>query len=120
MELMRKMQNWGNRWFLRGDFNDILEREKKHGGKRRLEFSFKSFRDFVEDMRVQDLGFKERRWTWENNREGEDFVEERLDGFFGSSEWILECPDVEVTHIPKQASNHSLIVLDTQHFRMKN
>lgn len=67
-----------------GNFNDILEEVDKSGDRSRSEFSFQVFRAFVDDMEMIDLGFKGRRWTWGNNREGEGFVEERLDRFFGS------------------------------------
>lgn len=61
-----------------GDFNDIPEAGEKVGGKQRPIFSFTQFRAFVDSMEIQDLGFKGRR-TWGNNREGEGYVEERLD-----------------------------------------
>lgn len=62
-----------------GDFNDILEVGEKVGGKQKPRSSFTLFRAFVFSMEMQDLGFKGRRWTWGNNREGEGYVEERLD-----------------------------------------
>lgn len=62
-----------------GDFNDILEAGEKVGGKQKPGSSFTQFRAFVESMEMQDLGFKGRKWTWENNKEGEGYVEKRLD-----------------------------------------
>lgn len=36
---------------------------------------------------MEEVIFKGKRWTWANNRMGEEFIEERLDMFFGSVEW---------------------------------
>lgn len=72
-----------------GDFNDILEGAKKMGERRRLEYSFNTFRSFVEAMEMKNLEFRGRRWTRENNRDHEGFVEARLDRFFGSLDLVL-------------------------------
>lgn len=52
--------------------------------------------------------------TWANNREGEDFVEKKLDRFFGASSWLTKRPRAHVHHMEKQTSNHSLLVLETE------
>lgn len=52
-----------------------------------------------------------------NNREGEGFIQERLDRFFGLAEWMVEKDIVKVSHILRQASNYSLLILDTQPLR---
>lgn len=54
-----------------------------------------------------------------NNREGEGFIQERLDRFFGLAEWMVEKDIVKVSHILRQASNYSLLILDTQPLRRK-
>lgn len=54
-----------------------------------------------------------RRWAWANNRVGEGFIEERLDIFFGSAEWLVEYEKAEVTHYAKHSSDHRMLLLDT-------
>lgn len=113
-EYLKSRKNaWGTRWAVGGDFNDILRQEDKQGGIKRLENSFVPFRTFVRDMCMRELCFKGRRWTWANNRQGEGFIEERLDMFFTSAEWFLEFDQTEVQHILKQSSDHAMILLDT-------
>lgn len=51
--------------------------------------------------------------TRANNREGEGFVEERLDRFFGAANWILQHPRARVIYKEKQTSDHYLIVLNS-------
>lgn len=64
-----------------GDFNDILAHEDKQVGIRRAEHSFFPFRNFIYEMGMGEIAFRARRWTWANNRQGEGFIEERLDWF---------------------------------------
>lgn len=59
-----------------------------------------------------EVKFKGRRWTWENNRQGEGYIEERIDMFFDSAEWLLEYDKAEVLHLRNQSSDHSMLVLD--------
>lgn len=42
------------------------------------------FKDFISDKNVVEVKYLENKWTLANNREGEGFVEERLDRFFDS------------------------------------
>lgn len=53
-------------------------------------------------------------YTWANNREGEGFVEEKLDRFFRACSWLTKHPRAQVLHIEKQTSDHSLLVLETE------
>lgn len=58
------------------------------------------------------MKYLENEWTLANNRKGEGFMEERLDRFFDSPEWIYQCPSDVVHHVQKQSSDHSLPMLD--------
>lgn len=73
-ELKRRRLQWGSRWIVGGDFNDIKNQEEKKGGNARLEGSFSGFRNFILDMGMGDLGFKGDMFTWVNNREGEGYI----------------------------------------------
>lgn len=70
-------------------------------------------------MQMGKIKFKRESFTWANNRECEGFIHERLDFFFCSSEWIIEKDTAEVRHYLKQASDHSLLILDTMPARRK-
>lgn len=37
-----------------------------------------------------EIAFRGRKWTWINNRKGEEFIEKRLDMFFRSAYWLLD------------------------------
>lgn len=110
---------WGDKWLLGGDCNDMLSLADKHGGRRRTEGSFSQFRNFVHDMQMVEIMFKGRRWTWANNRQGEGFIEERIDWFFGSAGWILEAENAVVHHLLSYTSDHSMLMLDTHPHQTK-
>lgn len=114
-----KKKSVGARWIMGGDFNDIRKNEEKIGGMRRQENSFRCFRDFILEMEMGDIRFKGNISTWANNREGEGFIQKRLDSFFGSKEWMIYCPNAEAKHILRQSSDHSLLILDTTPKRAK-
>lgn len=112
--LKEKRRKWGIRWVIGGDFNDIICHEDKKGGTRRLENSFYQFRSFIRDMEIEEIRFKGKKWTWANNRQGEGFIEERLDMFFGSANWLLSSDQAMVQHILTQSSDYSMVVLDSK------
>lgn len=111
--LKEKRKTWGKRWILGGNFNEIVSQEDKQGGNQRMATSFTPFREFIREMDMGEVSFCGRRWTWANNRSGEGFIEERLDMFFGSPEWLLMFDLAVVQHIMTQSSDHSVILLDT-------
>lgn len=95
-----------------GDWNEIRSASEKKRGRHRSAGSFRCIRQFIRDMQMKELGFLGREWTWANNREGEEFVEERLDQIFISPKWSTQHPHVVVSHIPKQTSDHCLLLLN--------
>lgn len=97
----------------------IMIRKQGEGGKIRHESSFISFRKFIAEMEMGEIKFRGEIFTQENNRENEGFIQERLDRLFGSIDWMFHFDTAEVTHIPRQSSNHSLVVLDTKSHRLK-
>lgn len=76
----KKMKTWdlihhlkpsnGSPWLVLGNFNEILDLSKKHGGRDRNERQMENFRDVLNDCTLCDLGFSDLPFTWYNNREG--------------------------------------------------
>lgn len=80
--LKDKRKSWGQKWILKGYFNEIISQEDKVGGNMRGTSSFRPFKAFISEMEMGEIVHKGRRWTWANNKKGEGFIEERLDMFF--------------------------------------
>lgn len=103
-ELQDRKIQWGNRLIMGGDFNDIRNSEEKKGGRSRSVASCLGFRDFIKNMRMEEILFQEREVTWTNNWEEEGYIEARIDRLFGAGSWLLDHPNAVVTHVERQAS----------------
>lgn len=66
---------------IEGDFNDIKNKDEKKRDRVRQDNSFQDFIGFISDMGMGDIKFRGEAYTWANNREGEGFIQERLDRF---------------------------------------
>lgn len=97
-----------------GDLNDLRHPDEKQGGRSRTEGSCLHFRGFIDALNMFEIKYPGRHWTWANNRENKGFVEERLDRFLASSDWIFEFPHATVHHVAKQSSDHHLLVLEAK------
>lgn len=80
---------------LGGDLKDIKSRDEKKGGKMLQKTSFQSFRTFIAKMEMADIVYRGETFTWANNRDGKGFIQERLDRFCGSAEWIIQNEQAE-------------------------
>lgn len=61
---MNRKSQWGSRWSLGGDFNDIRNNEEKKGGRHRQKNSFYDFRNFIFEMQMGKIKFKGQTFTW--------------------------------------------------------
>lgn len=99
--------------FWEGDLNDICRAGEKKGGRDRTESSYKGFKEFIERIEMVEVAFQGRQYTWANNWEDEGYIEARLDRFFEAARWWTENANATILHIEKQASDYSLLILDT-------
>ncbi|XP_071902937.1 uncharacterized protein [Coffea arabica] len=104
---------WGEKWIIAGDFNDILSNEEKWGGRWREENSFTDFNNFINDNQLVDIGFEGNPWTWSNNWEDVGEVRERLDRDLCCIDWSLVFDKANCKHIDTFASDHSILMIDT-------
>lgn len=98
----------------------LKNKDEKKGEKERLDSSFQDFRNFIADMNMGDIKVRGDIYTWANNRAREGFIQERLDKFCGLAEWMLANDTTEVTHVLRQASDYSVIILDTEPTRERS
>ncbi|KAH7837684.1 hypothetical protein Vadar_016646 [Vaccinium darrowii] len=102
----------GEDWVLWGDMNDILCAEEKNGGVVRPSWSFHGFQNFIDECGLVDLGFSGYPFTWRNNRNGADYVQERLDRVLVTPSWHLLYGQASVTHVETVGSDHNAILLN--------
>ena len=89
-EIEEKKREWGDKWILVGDFNDICSNGEKWGGRERAEGSFREFNRFISDNELVDIGYEGAPWTWSNTWEGQGAIKERLDRCLGSVGWVQQ------------------------------
>ncbi|CAM8924024.1 unnamed protein product [Rhodiola kirilowii] len=108
---LRRVQ--GSQWVVLGDFNEILCVKEARGGRQRQNWQIENFIRALEDCNLTDLGFTGYPFTFSNHRVGEAKFQARLDRVVADDEWRLMFPRATVSHIHLHASDHQLILLDT-------
>ncbi|CAL1411808.1 unnamed protein product [Linum trigynum] len=98
--------SFDDKWVVIGDMNVILFPEEKLGGGPPRNESVIPFKNFVDDNALMDLGFKGYPFTWNNNREGQRRVEERLDRALCSASWRSKFRNALVFHELPIESDH--------------
>ncbi|GER55597.1 non-ltr retroelement reverse transcriptase [Striga asiatica] len=106
-------EQWGPCWLIAGDWNDIVDNEEKRGGVRRRNSSFVGFQEFIINMQMQEVAQLGSFFTWGNNREGDGYVEERLDKIFVSFEWGVKFPNMVASNFYRSTSDHNVLLFDT-------
>ncbi|KAF7136529.1 hypothetical protein RHSIM_Rhsim08G0129100 [Rhododendron simsii] len=74
-------------WLCMGDFNEVLRTNDKFEGNIPSQRRLSSFHRMLNSCGLVDLGFQGPRFTWRNNRAGEDHIMERIDMAFANSKW---------------------------------
>ena len=107
-------------WLCCGDFNEILNSNEKQGRLPKPIALMQQFRATLLQCRLVDLGFQGNIYTWNNGRDGVDFVQERLDRACATVEWRDMFPQAQVRHIHAPYSDHNPILIITQPHRLVN
>ncbi|KAL5758842.1 hypothetical protein ACOSP7_021453 [Xanthoceras sorbifolium] len=106
-ELLRRLKAVNRLpWLCGGDFNELLHIEEKLGGNERIGPGMFNFRSIVELCDFVDLGFSGPLFTWNNKRGGSRNVQERLDPFFATSQWVNLFSGIKVEHLGFMFSDH--------------
>jgi len=97
-------------WMICGDFNIIYKAEDKNNGRlhRRM---MGRFRRLINDLALQDLCLKGRRFTWSSERDSPTL--ERLDRVLVSDDWLDVFPDHSLSALSTECSDHAPLLLKT-------
>ncbi|KAH7839880.1 hypothetical protein Vadar_009914 [Vaccinium darrowii] len=101
----------GDSWCLWGDMNCVLNSEEKKGGLDPAYWTTSKFQDFIDQCNLIDLGFTGYPFTWRNNREGEGYIQERLDRALATQSWRTKFAQATVEHIDAVGSDHNALLL---------
>ncbi|KAF9606619.1 hypothetical protein IFM89_027059 [Coptis chinensis] len=106
-------------WLCMGDFNDILYREEKRGGKPVGNQESKHFMEMVNMCGLIDLGFNGPIYTWCNNQQGRNRVLKRINRFLANAQWRVLHPNAKVFHKPNLESDHKIFLLHLNSAQLK-
>jgi len=93
-------------WLCLGDFNEILDNSEKEGGLPKSNAQLAPFHEVIEECLLGDLGYKGSQFTWCNNREGNEFIKERLDRALANMGWCSQFPNMSAEVLATRTSDH--------------
>lgn len=99
-----------NPWLIGGDFNVVVNGEKKIGG---LPVDFAEVDDF-KSCDLTQVSFKGSPFTRWNGRAGDDCMFERMDRILSNSEFLDMFSHIEVEHLPRLGSDHTPLLLSCE------
>ncbi|GAA0160283.1 hypothetical protein LIER_16870 [Lithospermum erythrorhizon] len=73
-----------------------------------------TFREFVRNSELVDIGYVGSPFTWSNRRGGENTIRMRLDRVLSDVAWCLQFPKAACYHLPATRADHCPIILDTE------
>ena len=97
-----------------GDFNAILHSSEKLSRKPCQMSQVESFRDALDDCKLEDLGYHGYPYTRNNKRPGDANTKVRLDRAMATREWRDRFPLSKLFHLSPHASDHLLVLLQTK------
>ncbi|KAH7859866.1 hypothetical protein Vadar_006435 [Vaccinium darrowii] len=83
------------------------------GGNCPSQSTISMFHEMISDCGLVDLEFKGPKFTWRNNRSGEEFIMERIDLAFANSKWRVMYDRAMVFVELAVGSDHNPLVLNT-------
>lgn len=98
-------------WCIFRDFDDLLSNDEKMGLIDNPSWLIHRFRETTSDNNLYDLPMKGHQYTWTKQRVKHDNVEERLDKWFATFDWLDIFPKFKLSNGVVAKSNHSLILL---------
>ena len=100
-------------WKIAGDFNEILTSNEKFSASPASQRRISCFQNCLDNCNLLDLGFNGPRFTWTNKRQ-DGLVMKRLDHVLCNPVWKHSFEEANVIHLPKVASDHSPILINTE------
>ncbi|XP_070046535.1 uncharacterized protein [Nicotiana tomentosiformis] len=106
-------------WFVRGDFNVILDEEEKIRGLPVYPPKYEDFAFCINSCELFDLGYKGSPFTWWNGRPNEECIFKRLDRILVNLPFQNLFPDIEMEHLIKTSSDHAPLLMSSGEKPMK-
>lgn len=96
-------------WLIIGDFNLLIYKAEDKNNNRLNHHVMSSFRQTLDKTQFIEIDLKGRRFTWSNEHDNPTLT--RIDRFFGTPEWHLCFPNLDLQALSTMGSNHCPIFL---------
>ncbi|KAF2297134.1 hypothetical protein GH714_017871 [Hevea brasiliensis] len=103
-------------WVCCGDFNAILTQDEKRGGNFYPTYLVQDFRDAVLQAGLSDVNMNGYKYTWDNARDDDDWVEAKLDRFLANDDWKRRFALSKAAVLDYSSSDHLPILLQVRIF----
>ncbi|KAF2301233.1 hypothetical protein GH714_021041 [Hevea brasiliensis] len=103
-------------WVCCGDFNAILTQDEKRGGNFYPTYLVQDFRDAVLQAGLSDVNMNGYKYTWDNARDDDDWVEAKLDRFLANDDWKQRFALSKAAVLDYSSSDHLPILLQVRIF----
>ncbi|KAH0769661.1 hypothetical protein KY290_013642 [Solanum tuberosum] len=107
--------NLQDRWGVTGDFNMIINREEKIGGRPHMMEESIDFIECLNECGLQDTGFTGSKVTWCDNRDPPNTIWKRLDRLVFNTNWFDAHNNTSITHLSRSCSDHAHLLLNLLH-----
>ncbi|XP_075111394.1 uncharacterized protein LOC142181775 [Nicotiana tabacum] len=98
-------------WLIIGDFNAMLLPQYRIFGNPVTYAEIKAYSEYVTDLLLSELQWKDEYYIWSNKQGGADRVCSRLDRAFGNHEWMLQWGNVVIEYELPFIFDHSPMIL---------
>lgn len=111
---MKMLSGWAHGpWLCFADFNEIIANSEKRGGRVHMGSQMRGFRDAIDFCRLKGIDSEGPLFTWSNFQEGDALIEERLDRFLATPDWLSMFPHATVDNFITSHSDHHCLILNT-------
>ena len=100
-------------WVWIGDFNQVLNQEDKFSLRNQACLGATELYNCLQEASMIPMNATGVQYTWKNNREGEEFVCERLDRVFVNLDWLHTYKHSSLKAWPISISDHAPLILET-------
>ncbi|XP_019248757.1 PREDICTED: uncharacterized protein LOC109228028 [Nicotiana attenuata] len=106
--LITTSKNLTTKWFVGGDFNEVLKARDKFGGNPITLSRSNMFWNCINECNLLDLVYKGSKYTWTNKRYSNrtSLILERINRCFANEGCIQQYPEAFVMHLPRTHSDH--------------
>ncbi|XP_009788948.1 uncharacterized protein [Nicotiana sylvestris] len=98
-------------WCVGGDFNIIMDPNKKLGGQPHRMYRSLEFQTCISNCGLIDMGYNGSNYTWCNNRRSGKKIWKRLDRIFVNDLWDQLFQRTSVSHLARTSSDHRPLLM---------